>query len=147
MKIEFESRMEIQRICSLLQDIFPAAICITTDDLTDARDGSVDRELPWNWDGFHPCIEVADKKVDKAVNKTVDKEVSKGPHPMECDCMMDPDGWAECDFCSFVSGQLDAIFRCMREGKLSLRDAVEVTGRSAVEIKHLYNVWVQKSCG
>lgn len=127
MKIEFESREEIQRLAAILQNnIFPASIIIDEDTLLDACNGTIDKPLPWNVDGFHPelKIEPSDDVVDKGggADNLEDKTFTS----------------EECSYCSYVAGQLDAIFHCVKIGCLSLMDATEVTGRSAPEIGHLY---------
>lgn len=61
MKIEFESRSEIQRMATVLQNtIYPDSIIIDIEDILDACGNSDDRPIPWNMDGFHPFIEITD---------------------------------------------------------------------------------------
>lgn len=145
MRITFQSRDEIERIAEMLQDVFPADIVLDAIDMLDVTSDNPDRLLPWDADGFHlgPLMHIkypeekADKKVNKPVDKTVNKAANKKddktPHPKQCTS------------CSYLAGQLDALFYCMREEKLTLADIVYVTGRTMTEIKHLYNLWLQKA--
>lgn len=114
-------------------NIFPASIIIDADTLLDACNGDINRPLPWNTDGFHPelKIEPSEDEVDKSANKQADKKVDKATFTNE-----------ECGSCSYVAGQLDAIFHCMQNGRLSMRDVIEETGRSAAEIGRLYGMWI-----
>lgn len=118
MKIEFESRGEIKELCELLQNIYPATLVVDVDDMIDVVADDPDRGSPWNWDGYHIGARMS---------------------------VEDPeDDSMDCGTCSYVSGQLDALFHCIRMQKLTPCDVAEVTGRSTAEIKHLYNMWIRK---
>jgi hypothetical protein len=128
MKIKFESLDEIRRLRTLLDGIHAGEIVVDI--------GALMRiEIPE--------LSSADESVDKPVNKEVDKvmvckAVGKGSPPRECD---DPN---ECEYCSYVSGQLDMVCRCIRACKLTLKDAAAITGRSVAEIRHLYQMWMTR---
>ena len=54
MKIEFESKDEIRRLATVLQnDIYPAPIIISIEDLLDVCSGESDHPLPWSLEGLH----------------------------------------------------------------------------------------------
>ncbi len=125
MKITFDSRQEIARLSTILQDIYPAALCISTDDLLDARafqNGQKPKHLPlpWNTDGFHLPIMLNVFEEDSA-----QRSENKG----------------SCQIGSFEDGQMDMIFSCLKENLLSIQNAVELTGRSKEEIQYQYQLW------
>lgn len=87
MKIEFESREEVQRLADALQNgIYPAPIIIRAEELLEASNGNM--QLPWGSDGFHLPISIKGEEVKKAVDKPVGKlgtnRVCQKGHKKKC---------------------------------------------------------------
>lgn len=132
MKIEFESREEIQRLATMLQNgIYPAPIIIDVEDLVDACGAQEDAPLPWNTDGFHIPLRV-DKMVNKAGDKTdgklVGKTGEKSRRNNQCA------GRRETSFRNreaqiFLAGQLAGYFCLTTADQSTMRDVAKITGQ------------------
>lgn len=159
MKIEFESSTEIQELCALLQEIYPAALCVTVDDLTDARDEKEDAELPWNWDGYHPTLRKcmpSDQNKEHTGERlytheevfgrgTVWEEITvKGRRflrrPIPADTAFAPE-----EDLIFLAGQLDAYFALVDAGVISMPTVAKITGQAEPYLVDLCRIWARRT--
>lgn len=160
MKLEFDSRNEIARLCSLLKEIYPGALCVSVDDLLDAKNNAPDRDLPWNFDGFHPKIEISDdaQAEKKESNKdqfytydqvfgrgTVWEEVEKDGKKYLRRVAKHNDPFTPTEHWAYEAGRIAMAFQLYRNEKISLMTGTHHTGRSKVEFLDLYHMWVRRA--
>lgn len=147
MKIEFESRGEIRSICKLLQEIYPAAICVTAEDLDDVCGN--DCKLPWDSDGFHPTLKVT--HTPKAERLYTHREVFGQGQVWE---EVEQDGktylravtsastpFIKEESMIFLAGQVDAWFRLVEAGKCTIPDMADLTGQMEQYLVDLCRIW------
>lgn len=174
MKIEFESRSEIDNFCELLQDIYPAALVIDTDDMADVAFGNSDRDLPWNSDGYHMS---AHMRTEETVNKKVDNKADKGAdkNANNPDALYTYDQvfgrgvvWEEVTMDGkkylrrvisgltpfqreedmiYLAGQLDAWYQMVGIGVRRMADVADATGLSEPYLVDMCRIWSRRMAG
>lgn len=171
MKIEFESRNEINEFCEMLQDIYPAALVIDADGMADVVFGNSDRDLPWNSDGYHMCAHMrAEEKVNKEeADKSGDKTAEK-PNPLYTYERVIGRGvvWEEVTMDGkkylrrvisgssplqreedmiYLAGQLDAWYQMVGLGVRRMSDVAEATGLSEPYLVDMCRIWNRRMVG
>ena len=155
MKIEFESREEIQRLAAVLQDhVFPAPIIVEPSELLDTCGGNTDRPLPWNADGFHIPFTIIGNNTERLYTHeeifgrgVVWEEVEQDGKKFLRRVISGDTPFMREEDMIYLAGQLDAYFQLIGVGCNTMGDVAKITGQMEPLLVDLCRIWSRRMSG